>query len=766
MTGLKTEVTEATAALSGTRTYVADLDITTGAAHVVFVRSTRAHARISVDLDQVRGQPGVLAAIDETDNPIEPTIAYSAIHPLRFAQPLLAAGVVNHVGEPIAAVVAETQALAIDAAEHAVVEYEDLVAVTDPEVAAADPDRVLRTQVDDGIDLGRDQACFDLADFCVTVESDYPRQLALPIECRAITARWDDADELHVWMATQTPHSYRARIAPMYGVDPRCIHVVAGPAVGGGFGGKGAPGPEEQIVPYLARLVGRAVTWLETRSENLTAAPHGRSERVTVTLAGHANGTLSAIRVHLLKDAGAYPSSGAGLPGKWSGPMTTGPYTIPHAEFTHTTVITNTVPVSALRGAGRAPIISAIERTIDRFAAVAGLDPAAVRLANLVPASAMPYTTPVGSIYDDADYPGALERVLDLADYPTLVAERQAAVAAGGTSRLGIGISCYNHRTCGGGGESALVRVNVDGSATVVTGTTDQGQDHQGTWRIIASAELGIAPEQIQVIEGVTDLIANGVGAIGSRSVQTAGLAIQEASADVVAQAKGAAAAMLEAAEVDIVFDRASIDPGTGELGARFHVAGTPARVLAWPDIAAELARRQEQLACGHVYENQGRDVYPSGTHLAVVRVDIETGAFELVRFVGVDDAGVRINPESVQGQLHGGIALGVAAVLGEAAPYDVHGNPTAATLLDYPALTIDQVCQFELEAQVVASSFNAGGYKAVGESGPIGATAAVHNAVLDALAPLGITHIDLPLTPARVWNAIAGRTVGQRAAS
>lgn len=764
--------------LTGAATYLADLNepLIEGAAHAVFVRSHIAHGTFNVETEAARSAPGVLAVLTAADNPVHPTVAYAAIHPTRYCQPLLAEHKVRYVGEPVAVVVADTLAQAIDAAELVIVDYDPLRAVVDPRQAATDttllfepanearrhpsasPDtgpatNIVRTEAHDDISTHRDPARFEQADITVTVEIDNPRQLAVPIECRGAVAAWTPDGDLHVWISSQTPHAFRSRIAPMYDLALSQIHVIAGPFVGGGFGGKGAPGPEEQIVAHLARVVGRPVRWTESRSENLTSAPAGRSEQLTVTLAGTGEGDLQAIRVDMYKDAGAYPSSGAGLPNSWTWPMVHATYDIAHVEFTQKTVVTNRPPVSALRGAGRGPVVAAVEQAVDRFAAVAGIDPVQLRRRNLIEPEAMPFTSPTGFVMDEANYPAALERAVELVGYDSVRADQAERRAAGHHRRqLGIGVAMYNHRTCGGGGESALVRINTNGSATVVTGTTSQGQDHETTWRTIASAELGISPGQIEVIEGVTDEISTGVGAIGSRSVQTAGLAIQEASADVVDQAKRIAAAMLEAAEADIVLDR--------EHGA-FHVIGTPSRQLAWSDLAVELAARDEKLACDHIYENNGLDVFPSGCHVAVVEVDTETGEWSVERFIGVDDAGVRVNPAAVEAQLHGGIALGIAQVIGEAATYDEDGAPLAATMMDYLVLSIDQVPQYELEAQTVATSFNVGGWKAVGESGPMGAVPALWSAVLDAVGHLGVTKLELPITPQRLWRAMAAAGTG-----
>ena len=757
--------------ITGQATYIDDLDvpILAGAAHAVFVRSTAAHARIRVDLDSARGAPGVLVAIAAADNPILPTLAYSPDHPLRFAQPLLAEHKVRYVGEPVAVVVAATRAQAVDAAELVVIDYDELTPVLSTHdalfsdvrlfdlpdqarlgahsgIADTETTNVIRTHVDDGLGQRFEPAVFENADVVIEHEFRNPRQLAAPIECRGATATWTDDGHLHVWVSTQTPHSYRSRIAPMYDLALSSIHVIAGPFVGGGFGGKGAPGPEEQLIPYLARLVERPVRWVESRTENLMSAPHGRAEDIHLWLAGTSDGDLQAVKVQMHKDAGAYVSSGAGLPNRWTAPMLAGTYSISHTEFEQITHVTNRPPVAALRGAGRGPVIAALERAVDMFASEIGMDPAELRRRNLLTAADMPYASPTGALYDDADYAEALERVLVLADYTALRATQAVRRATPTELQIGIGIASYNHRTCGGGGESALVRINADGSATVVTGTTSQGQGHEATWRKIASGELGIAPERITVIEGNTDEISTGVGAIGSRSVQTAGLAIHEASADVVSQAATLAAQMLEAAEADVVLDRQA---GT------FHVVGTPSRSLGWADLAIEMQARDEQLSCDHVYENGGKDVYPSGCHVAVVEVDAETGEWKLIQYAAVDDAGVRVNDQIVQDQLRGGIALGAAQVMGEEALFDDAGNPLTTSFLDYQIASIDQFCQIDLEAQVVPSSFNAGGYKAVGESGPIGATPAVHNAVLDAIAHLGVRHIDIPCTPQKVWQAI-----------
>ncbi len=741
--------------LTGKATYVADLSVDqlAGAAHVVFVRSVYAHANIaSVDLSEALSAPGVLGAVSGADNPIRPTGPYAPIVPERFTQPFLVDGTTRYVGEAIAAVVAETAAQATDAAELVIVEYEELTPAVTLEQASQDPTNVVITAEGSGVRTGHDPDRFASADVAVKQRFENPRQVAAPIECRAVAAQWSDDGHLHYWASTQRPHRIRDLIADVYAMPKENIHAVAGPFVGGGFGGKGAPGPEEVFVPYLARLVGRPVRWIESRTENLTAAVQGRGEEVTVWLAGTSTGKFESIRVEITKDAGAYPSAGAGLPDAYSYPMLTGTYRIDHVEFDSVTLVTNRPPVAALRGAGRAPLVAALERAVDMYAARIGMDAAELRQLNLIQRAEMPYTTSTGATYDEADYGGALARAQTKVGYDGLRQDQARRRASSDSKQLGIGIATFNLKTAGGGTEQAIVKINPDGGATVITGTTSQGHGHALTWAQITSDELGIPLERIEVIEGVTDEIATGVGAIGSRSLQIAGMAIHNAAQDVVEQSRALASELMEAAASDVVLDKAR---------GVFHVAGTPARSVGWAELAFASQERDSELGCDFIYDPAGKDVYPSGCHIAVVEVDTETGSWRLVKYVAVDDAGVRVNPMIVDGQLHGGIALGAAQVMGEAVVHDNNGNPLTSTFMDYPIASIDQFCQLELEAQIVPSSFNAYGYKAVGESGPVGATPAVHNAVIDAVNHLGVSHIDLPVTPEKVWRALHDSGVG-----
>jgi len=766
--------------LRGKARFIAEIDDDrlAGSAHVGFVRSPYAHARLlGVDTAPALDVPGVVAAFSAADLDVFPAGRFAAaIHSL-FAQPLLAEQRVRFVGEPVAVVVADSRAAAADGIEAVEARYEPLPAVLDLDDALAggtvlfDPSTAARLQptapaedpftganvvIDTGW-RGRpadgEADPFATAPVVVRQRVMNPRQSPAPIECRGVACVWLDGDtpagagpRLLVYTATQRPHGFRDELAALYRVDPARITVIA-PAVGGGFGGKTSRTPEERIMPFLAHRLGRPVTWIETRSEYLAASNQGRGERIDLELAGTADGRILALRGDLVKDAGAYPITGAVLPGAWTAPGTAGCYDIGHIEFRARSVATNRAATSAFRGAGRAPWLAALERVVDVYAARVGLDPAEVRRRNLVRPDQMPYRSVAGATYDQADYPADLDHALDLAGYQGWRAEQARRRAAGDPVEIGIGVACYNHLTVGGGGEEAAVTLLAGGGARVVTGSTSQGHGHATTWAQIASDVLGIPVERIEVLEGSTELTATGVGAVGSRSLQTAGVAVHRAATEVVAEARLLAADLLEASVDDIVLDRAA--------GA-FHVVGTPARTVGWGEVAAEAEARDREVSCGDVYDNEGRNTFPSGTHVAVVEVDTETGRVRVVRFVGVDDAGVRVNPAIVEGQLHGGIAAGIGQALGEEVVYDDRGNLLTSTFVDYQIVTADLLPSFELAPSAVPSSFNELGFKAVGESGTIGATPAVHNAVLDALRVRGVEHLDIPLTPEKIWASLA----------
>lgn len=719
--------------------------------HVVFVRSPFAHASLgAIDASDALGMPGVLAVVTGTDLGDLTIPAFSPAFPQGVAQPLLAEGRVRFVGQTVAALVAETREQAIDAAELIDVEYEPLDAVIDLDEAMRsevlifshlESNIVLQDKLDGEPPTG--------SQVSVSRRVVSPRQSAAPIETRGAIAHWV-RDDLHVWSSTQRPHGLRDQICSVHGFDTAAVHVIAGPNVGGGFGGKGGVSVEELLLPRLASATGRAVRWIDTRSEYQVAAQQSRGEVVDVELAGSADGHFASIRVHITKDCGAYPVVGARLPPGYSRPITTGPYAIADASFGFASVLTNAPPVAAFRGAGRAPIIHAIECAVDAYAAKAGIDPAELRQRNLVRPDQMPYETPMGSVYDEADYPGDLAKTMELADYGELRREQTARRKNPTSTQLGIGLVTYNHITNGAGGEEASVTVRPDGSAVVITGSTDQGHGHDMAWAQIASDVLAIPLDCIEVREGNTDEIATGVGAVGSRSLQTAGMAVHQSAEAVVERARGLAADHFEAAASDVVLDR---DTGT------FNVIGTPAMAVGWAELATlGLDDPERELVCGEVFE--GPNTYPSGCHIAVIELDPATGLVDVIRYVGVDDAGRRVNPMIVEGQLHGGIAAGLGQALGEVVAFDAAGNPITTNFMDYAIPTIDLVPQFELAPSEVASSFNSMGFKGVGESGTVAGAPAVHLAVLDALRPLGVAHLDMPCTPMRVWEALRAHSV------
>lgn len=727
-----------------------------GIGHVVFVRSPSAHAVLGpIDAAEALAMPGVVAVVTAADLADIVIPKANPAYPDGVAQPLLATDRVRYVGQPVAALVAASVEEAVDAAELIVVDYDVLPAVTDPAVAVGDTiivfDHLGTNTVFSSADTHPDEplpdtdTSTDSAAVTVSRRIVSPRQSPAPIEPRGAIALWRGED-LHVWSSTQRPHGLRDQIGRVHGLERGAVHVIAGPNVGGGFGGKGAITVEELLLPRLARLVERPVRWIETRTEYQTSAPQSRGEVVDVALSGTTDGRFEAIQVHIVKDAGAYPMVGASLPAYYSRPITTGPYDIADARFSFTSVVTNAPSTSAFRGAGRGPIIHGIECAVDAFAATIGMDPAEVRRRNLVRPEQMPFDTPMGSTYDEADYPGDLDRALELVDYEQLRRDQEQQRDGSG-SLLGIGIAAYNHISNGAGGEEASITIRPDGSALVITGSTDQGHGHDMAWAQIASDVLAIPIDQIEVAEGNTDQIATGVGAVGSRSLQTAGVAVHRSAEELVERARRLAADHFEAAVGDVVLDQAS---------GQFTVVGTPAVTIDWSALATigvELGDPDQELACGEVFA--GPNTYPSGCHIAVVEVDPDTGFVTVIRYVGVDDAGHRVNPMIVEGQLHGGVAAGLGQALGETVAFDESGNPITSNFMDYAIPTIDLVPNIETAASEVHSSFNPMGFKGVGESGTIAAAPAVHLAVLDAIRHLVVDHLDMPCTPLRIWQAL-----------
>ena len=723
-----------------------------GACYVHFVRSTVAHAKITnIDTSAAQDAAGVVAVFTGKD------LAEAGVGPARpvmpnmnqaMVQPLLALDVVRFVGEPVAVVVTEQPYQGEDAIELVDIDYEPLPAVVDM-AAARDSDTLLFPEAGTNVVVKfGDEANLsnDLFDGCeVVVSETIPNQRVAPapMETRAAAAVWGEDGRLTAWIPNQGAQLTKMGIAGLLGVKPDEVRIIT-PDVGGAFGAKFGADPEHAVTCWIAKQVGRPARWSETRIENLLAMTHGRAQQHKITIGGTREGVVLAYRNEILQDSGAYPKFGAFLP-SLTILMAPGPYAIPRAEAIATSVVTNTTPVGAYRGAGRPEATAAIDRAIDLFATAAGVDPAEVRRKNLLPKFTEPHKTAFGALYDSGDYVTALEKALVAAGYDGLRAEQAKRRAADDTLQLGIGLSSYVEITgpggeAGGPNENGTVEVHPDGTATILTGTSPHGQGHQTVWAMLASEELGIPIDKITVKWGDTDLVPRGGGTGGSRSLQLGGAAVRQASRELLDVARERAAAALEASAADLTFDAGA---------SAFTVKGDP-------DISVPLTRlaESERLFVHTVFTAPG-PTFPFGTHVAVVEVDTETGKVFLRRMVTVDDAGTVINPLLAEGQRHGGIAQGAAQAFLEEVVYDDDGNPMTATLADYPFLSATEVPSFELAEMETPTSYNPLGAKGIGEAGTIGATPAVQNAVIDAVSHLGVRHIDMPTSPQRVWRAI-----------
>ncbi|MEJ7844338.1 MAG: xanthine dehydrogenase family protein molybdopterin-binding subunit [Acidimicrobiales bacterium] len=740
--------------LRGEAVYTADVrdERLAGAAHVTYVRSLVAHATLgTVDTEAARAMPGVIDVIVGADIDLDPIAPERPVDNPAMARPFLAVDRVRFVGEPVAAVLTETVAQGADAAEAVLVDYEALPAVVDPEDAAADEVLLFPgagTNLAIELDDGRDDDLFAGCEVVVTERLVNQRVAAVPLEGRASAAAWIDG-RATLWVSTQNAHDVRDGLAEHYDLEPSQVHVIV-PDVGGGFGAKIGAHPEDLLLPWLARRIGRPVRWSETRSENLVAMGQGRAQVQLVEIGGRRDGTVLAYRLSVLQDSGAYPDVGATLP-SLTRMMAPGTYAFERVECATSSVVTTTTPVIAYRGAGRPEATAAVERAMDLFAAEVGLDPVEVRRTNLRPPFAEPVTNQMGTAYDCGDYEHALDEALAAAGYEALRAEQDRRRAAGDPIALGIGVSTYVEVTAGPTAESEHARIDVltDGSAVVRTGASPHGQGLGTAFAMVASAGTGIPVERIVVVHGDTDEVARGGGTMGSRSLQLGGAAVDAVAGAVVDRARRLAADLLEAAPEDVVVDRAR---------GRFHVAGTPAVDVGWVEVAARAEADGAPLTEEADFQ-AGQPTFPFGAHVAVVEVDTETGDARLRRLVAADDAGRILNPLLAEGQRHGGLAQGVGQALYEQVAFDADGNPRTATLVDYAIPSAPDLPGFELVAVATPTTVNPLGAKGIGESATIGSAPAVQSAVCDALAHLGVRHIDMPCTPERVWRAIRAAT-------
>jgi aerobic carbon-monoxide dehydrogenase large subunit len=735
--------------LRGEGLYVENQEVP-GALHATFVRSPVAHARIGgIDTSAVESVPGAqVFTAPDVELGVFPPPPIPGIND-KMVRPFFASDVVRFVGDIVAVVVTEDRASGVDAAELVLVDYDPLPAVVDPEAALAG-DVLLYPELGTNVCASHpveapDDALFEGCDVVVSGRLVSQRLAACPLEARGCVAELGEDGRMTLWLSTQTPHLDRHVLGLFLGLGDEGVRVVA-PDVGGGFGAKGLS-VETVIVPWLARKTGRPVRWTETRSENMVAMQHGRAAVLEFELGGSRDGDAQAYRLRVVQDAGAYPGLGAILPG-FTALMSSGVYAIPKIESDTVSVVTNTTPTGPFRGAGRPEAAQAIERAMDLFAAELGLDPAEVRRRNLFRADAFPLTTASGAGYDSGDYGRALDLALETAGYEALRQEQERRRESGDTRALGIGVSVYVEITNGlVEPELGDVEITPEGEAVLRTGSFSHGQGHETTFAMIVADRLGLPVEAVRVIKGDTDEVSQGTGTYGSKSTQIGGAAARQAAEVVVERARVLASEQLEASADDIVLDL--------ERGG-FHVVGSPTPVLTWKELAAAAAAegRLAELRAAEIFK-AGAPTFPFGAHVAAVEVDTETGEVELRRLVAVDDAGTIVNPVIAEGQVHGGVAAGVGQALFEDFAYDEEGNPLTASFLGYAFPSAAELPAWDVVGMETPTPLNALGAKGIGESGTIGSTPAVQSAVVDALAPFGVRHVEMPANGERVWRAL-----------
>jgi aerobic carbon-monoxide dehydrogenase large subunit len=749
--------------LTGRARYTADIPVE-GLTHAAFVRSPFAHARIeSIDVSEAEAVDGVVAVLTHAtlDLPkvympqFEQLFASNAFH----RRPL-ATDNVRFVGDIVAVVIAETPAIAADASELVLVDYDPLPAVVDAAEAVGDgatllfPEAGSNVAVEIPFEAGERPAPVDGDAGEVTIRQTIGnhRMAVAPMEGAAITAVPDpESGRMTAYVSTQMPHAMRDLSASLLGIEPSDLRLVT-PAVGGGFGGKTPADADYVIVLAAARNVARPVRWVQSRAENIMTM-QARDHRFDVILRATPEGKVTSVEVDALTDVGAYPGIGCAMT-MTTRSLATGAYDIPHLRFDLRCVATNTAPTGAFRGAGRPEAIAMLERAVDILAAELGIDPVEVRRRNLIRPGQFPYATLTGLEYDTGDYERCLDEALRLADYEGLRKEQKARREHADRRYLGIGVSFYVEVSAGSLGyhqEYASVEVGTDGRARIQAGTSVHGQGHHTAYAQILTSVLGIPLEHVDFVDGDTDVVPRGMGTGGSRSIQVAGTAVKLASEQVLDKARALAGHLLEADAADIVV----ADAGLG-------VQGVPASTLSWAElaeVASDTTRLPEGMEPG-LFAEPGfvQDQFgtaPFGAHVAVVEVDADTGRVELVRLVAVDDCGTVINPLMAEGQVHGGLLGGIGQALFEEIRYDADGNPLTTSFADYGMPSAAELPSFETSHTVTPTSRNPLGAKGLGEAGTTGSLGAVHNAVVDAVAHLGIRHIELPLTPLNVWTAL-----------
>jgi carbon-monoxide dehydrogenase large subunit len=729
------------------------------AAHLAFVRSDHGHARIeNVDVAPALERDGVLAAytwrdVAESESPGRVATLADPLDCDPPAHPLLADDRVRYEGQPIAAVVAEDRATAHDAARAVAVDYEVLDAVVDPAEATAADAPTVHDEADSNVavttELGDEDAtteAFTAADRAVDLELENNRLQPTPMEPRAAVADYDDGRErLTVRMTAQNPHSQRRNLANALGLAENRIRVVM-PSVGGGFGQKNTPYPGEAVTAWAAMRLGRPVKWTATRREHYRAGNHGRDHRTRAELAVDDDGTIRGLRVDTHAALGGYALGSAALVLGYYGELLASQYDIPTLHVRTRVAFTNTAPVHTYRGGGSPQAVYVPERLVDAAARELDLDPVTVRRRNLVSPDAFPHETAVGATYDSGDYETTMDVALDAAESET---RRTAAETDDGRLR-GVGVANYVESAVGAFFESGVVRVQRDGSVVVEVGTHSHGQGHATTYAQVVADELGVPMDAIEVVEGDTDQVPQGSGTYGSRSMLAGGNAVRESASDIAEQVRRVAGHVL-----DTDPDSVTIEDGECHAGSDDCSLSDVASTAYGPALPDDIETGLEATS----FDTPGEDAVAFGTHVACVAVDPETGEVEVQRYVTADDCGERINPTIVEGQVVGGVAQGIGQARYEQSVYADDGTLETGTMLDYAVPRAFHVPDVETNATVTPSPVTELGVKGAGEIGTVAAPPALVNAVVDALSPLGVDHVDMPLTDETVWRAIQRAT-------
>jgi carbon-monoxide dehydrogenase large subunit len=767
--------------ITGRASYVDDQTLP-GVLHAAIVRSPEAHAKIvSIDASAAMARDDVAAVYTGADmmdllGPLPMAWVPPGIEVANPPHWPLARDEVNHVGDPVAVVLGTDRYSVIDAAEEVLVEYDPLPAVTDPEAALAGGPLVHEelgsNKVHEWSLGGGDlEAGFAEADVIIERRVVNPRMSGAPIEPRGVIADYR-AGALTLTSSTQVPHFVRLFAALLLGINEERIRVIA-PEVGGGFGAKLQVTGEEILCAWASRKSGRPVKWIETRSEHMAVCHHGRDQIATVRMGAKRDGTITALHAKILADLGAYlmlltptiPSLGAFVMG--------GVYKIGAVQTDITGVFTNKCATDAIRGAGRPEATHMVEVCMDQIAAELGMDPLEIRRKNFIPKEDFPATTAVGIVYDSGDYHGALDKLLEHVDVEAF--RREQAEQRGKGIHRGLGFSTYTEicglapsRITGPAGfglqtglwESATVRVTVSGAVVVYTGASPHGQGHETTMAQVVADKFGIDPAQVEIMHGDTSTGPMGLGTYGSRTTAVGTESAARAADKLATKIRAIVAHQLEAAPEDIAVS-----------GGKFAVKGSPEKGLALGEISGIAHVQPELLPEGMepgLEETSFYDpenfVFPFGAHACVVDVDVETGKVQVVRYVAVDDCGPAINPTIIDGQVHGGIAHAIGQALYERIHYDEDGQLVTGTFVDYALPTAAELPSFETDRTETPSPVNSLGVKGIGEAGTIAASAAVTNAVIDALRPLGVDYMNMPLSPLKVWEAIQAGSAGKEA--